>query len=192
MPLCRLGAVTFDATTEERPQYVNEVTDRPVEELSSIVDHVNKTPFVLSIEGYVTGPNAPRAIRTLRGYADNKDILRYVGRNVFPRVVVESITSDHSGRVAGGFFFAITLKEVRVAKSEVVNIDLPVPPPVKTQAVGTSTKGKQAPSSFRVDAFAGARIAQKPSTAATRVRALLGRRPPPAGAARIPVTETRW
>ena len=56
--LSKIGNVEFSATTNEDVTYENEVTDRPVEDLGYISDHVKQKPVKFSISGVVVGEDA--------------------------------------------------------------------------------------------------------------------------------------
>lgn len=154
--LCKLQDVEFNVVSEELPSYENEVTNRPVENLGSIVDNVDNKPLIFQINGLVTGVDAFQKIKQLRKYVADKQILRYVGRNVIANVVIEKLATTHNNRNATGFGFDITLKQIRVATIETVQIKAPDPaipriPPASTQTKKLSNKGVQPTPTKTVD-----------------------------------------
>lgn len=154
--LCKLGDVEFNVVSDEIPQISNEITDRPVEGVGAIVDNIENKPLIFSINGLVTGLDAFDKLQELRRYAREKTILSYVGRNVITRVAIESINTTHNNMNAQGFGFEITLKQIRLARIELVDIQAPDPaipriPPVTTQAKETTDKGVQPPAQKRID-----------------------------------------
>ena len=154
MALCRLGDIEFNVVSDERPQLQNEITDRPVEDLGSVVDHINNRPLIFSIEGYVTD-NAFEKLQRLNEYVQNKEILTYVGRNQISRVAIESLSRQHNNSVSNGFSFSMTLKQIRVATFETVQIIAPDPAipriATATQTKDVSNKGIQTTQSRTVD-----------------------------------------
>lgn len=148
MSLCKLGDIEFEVVSDERPQLANEVTDRPVEDIGSVSDHVENKPLVFAFDGLATGNNAFQKLQTLRQYWKDKTLLQYVGRNAIMSVVIEVLNTTHNNRNARGFSFSITLKQIRVAKVELAQIQAPDPAipriaPVTTQTKDISDKGVQ-------------------------------------------------
>jgi hypothetical protein len=154
--LCRLGDVDFNVISDERPNISNEITERPVEDLGGVVDHINNLPLIFSIDGYVTS-NAFQKLQELRRYAREKILLSYVGRNVITRVAIESLDTQHNSNIANGFAFTITLKQIRIAEIELVEIISPdpaiprLPKKTETQVADISNKGTQVLEPRRVD-----------------------------------------
>jgi hypothetical protein len=138
--LCKLGEVDFNVVGNERPDFFNEVTDRPVENIGNVTDHVENKPIILNIDGHVTGTDAGEKIAKLREYYFKKEIVKYIGRNAFSNVVIESLSTEHNNRVANGFTFNITLKEIKIAISERVEL---LTPTIKTQVKQVGNKGVQ-------------------------------------------------
>ena len=138
--LCRLGEVEFNVVGNERPEFLNDVTDRAVEDIGSVIDHIDNKPIIFNIEGFVTGVDAGEKIRKLREYLTKKEIVKYIGRNAFNNVVVESLTTEHNNMVANGFTFNISLKEIKIAISERVQLLTPV---IRTQVKQVGNKGVQ-------------------------------------------------
>lgn len=127
MKRAMLGDVEFSVVESENPEYSNEVTSNPVELGTDIVDHVRQKPISHSIKGIVTGEKAAESIAKLRRYLNDGIILRYVGRNVIDNLVIESLSTTHDKSIRNGFSFQITLKHVRIAKSQMMEIQLPNP-----------------------------------------------------------------
>jgi hypothetical protein len=139
----KLGEVELDVVEVETPEHPNEVTIHPVEKGSEIIDHVKQNAISFSINGTVSGENAPQKLSQLRQYRDNGELLTYIGRNAFRDMVIESLSTRHDASIRNGFRFSITLKQVRIAKSLTVEIQLPdpvSPKPIGTPATTTQTK----------------------------------------------------
>lgn len=156
MSLCKLGAVEFNAVSDEIPNVSNEITDRPVEDIGAIVDNIKNKPLILSIQGVVTGEDASSKLQELREYAREKEIIDYVGRNAIGKVAIESISTSHNSMNSQGFNFEITLKQIKIAQIELIDIQAPDPAvpraaPVATQTKEPSDKGVQPPEPKRID-----------------------------------------
>ena len=149
MSLSKLGDIEFNVVSIETPEYTNTITDRPVEG-GVISDNIENQPTIMNIEGYVTGEDAGEKIAALRGYLRKKELVKYVGRNSFKDVAIESFSSEHSVTTANGFSFRMTLKEVRTTKTEIV--DIPTPPPVRTQSKPMQNMGARTERVKQVDA----------------------------------------
>ena len=64
MNYSKIGDVIFSATTEESVNYENEITERPVENLGYISDHVKQKPVKFTISGVLAGEDAyPKLIK---------------------------------------------------------------------------------------------------------------------------------
>lgn len=118
MNLSKIGEIEFSATTEENVSYTSEVTDRPVENLGYISDHVKPKPVTFSIEGIVASENAFEKLRTLREYCKGKQVYKYFGRNIFSNVVIESLSTSHSKQIKNGFSFKMSCKIIKRANSK--------------------------------------------------------------------------
>lgn len=120
--LSKIGNIEFSATTSEEVVYENEVTDRPVEDLGYISDHVKQKPVKFSISGVVVGEDAFTKLKTLRKYCQGKQTYKYIGRNVMYNVVIESFNTTHNVDVSNGFEFTMSCKIIKQANSKEVKI----------------------------------------------------------------------
>ena len=174
----KIGEVEFSATTEEDVTYESEVTDHPVEDLGYISDHVKPLPIKFSIAGVVVGEDAFPKLKLLREYCKGKKVYRYYGRNIFSNVVIESLSTSHSGSVRNGFSFKISCKIIKQAVSK--QITNQAADPLKNQKSGakkTATqtkkvknKGKQIKTKRKVDQ-------QKKLAAAKKYTKILSKNP---------------
>lgn len=129
MPRAKLGDVELNVVESETPDYSNDITDNPVESGVDVSDHVRPHPPSLSISGTITGDDAGQKVVILRQYSNTGQLLRYVGRNIFENVVIERLSTTHDVEVRHGFKFNITLKQVRIATKEEVQIPVSVAKP---------------------------------------------------------------
>lgn len=143
--LSKIGDVQFSSTTTEDVKYENEVTDRPVEDLGYISDHVKQKPIKFSVSGVVTGQDAFSKLKALRKYCEGKEVYKYFGRNIFANVVIESLSTSHPGNIRNGFSFSIECKIIKQAVSKIVPITGadPAKSSKDKKAVSTQTKPKQ-------------------------------------------------
>ncbi len=146
MKRAMLGDVALSVVESENPEYSNEITSNSVELGTDIADHVRQNPISFSISGVVTGENAAEAIARLRKYRNDGTVLRYIGRNVVDNLVIEKLSTTHDNSIRNGFTFDISLKHVRIAKGQQMEIELPnpvkAPPPLKA---ATKNNGFQYP-----------------------------------------------
>ncbi|MGP1567988.1 MAG: phage baseplate protein [Peptoanaerobacter stomatis] len=131
--LSKIGDVEFSATTSEEVSYENEVTDRPVEDLGYISDHVKQRPVTFSITGVVVGTDAYAKLKILLSYRDSKHIYKYFGRNIMSNVLIQSLTTTHNKEVRNGFTFTMQCKIIKIAKSKIVKLQ--GTDPVKKQQI---------------------------------------------------------
>ena len=144
--MARLGEVEFSVVEEETPEYTTESPERSIERGVDIVDHVRARPVLLNITGIVVGEDAAQKLQTLRRYARQGEVLRYVGRNIFSRMIIQALPTSHTYRTRNGFGFRLELKEVAVAKVRVEEYVAPDPAPVTPSPAGgaaTSSEVKE-------------------------------------------------
>lgn len=119
---CRIGDVVFTVTTEEAPTLTCEITDKPVEG-GNISDHGEFKPLDLKVSGVICGDDSEEKKETIMQYMKNVEILRYVGIDTATNVAITSFPIVRSSRIANGFSFTMTLKEMRLATGVVTVID---------------------------------------------------------------------
>lgn len=134
-----IGEVEFSAVTNEDVKYENEVTDRPVENLDYIADHVKNKPIKFSIVGVIAGDNAGTSLQLLKEYRVGKEVLKYAGRTLFEDVVIENFSISYHKNIENGFEFSLECKIIKRADSQVM---LMTTPKVVTQARGSKNRGK--------------------------------------------------
>lgn len=120
MKFSKLGNVIFSVVSEENVMYENEVTDRPVEDLGYISDHVKNKPIKFNISGVITGTDVYPKLKLLREYSKGKKVYKYYGRNIFEDVVIESFETGHGKDVRNGFTFSMSLKIIKRAISKTI------------------------------------------------------------------------
>lgn len=151
----KLGEVEFSVIEEESPEITAEITERTVERGSDIVDHVRVRPIVLNISGVIVGDDAGQKLSKLREYARKGEVLRYVGRNIFANMVIQSLPTQHTVQIRNGFSFRMVLNEIRLAKPQTVSYIASDPVKAKitasTQVKKLDDKGLQQKSDQPVD-----------------------------------------
>lgn len=113
----KIGEVEFSATTNEEVIYESEVTDRPIEDLGYISDHVKPRPVKFNIDGVVVGSDSYTKLKLLRQYCKGKRVYMYYGRNIMSNVVIESLTTTHGKDIRNGFEFTMSCKIIRQVHS---------------------------------------------------------------------------
>ncbi|EJU22969.1 hypothetical protein HMPREF1143_0489 [Peptoanaerobacter stomatis] len=167
MNISKIGNVEFSATTSEEVKFENEVTNRAVEDIGYISDHVKPKPVVFSVSGVIVGQDAFSKLKTLRKYCQGKQVYKYIGRNIMSNVVIESFTTTHNKEVQNGFEFTMSCKIIKQAKSKKVKLQgtdpvkkeiSPVrknskpPAPIKKQTSSVNNAGKYVNRTKKVDA----------------------------------------
>ena len=118
--MAKLGTYKI-AVTEEEAAYSVDATDYEVEKGVNLTDHVKKNNTDFSIEGKVVGTS--RYVDTIEKYfVDSMSkgrVLTYVGRSRFSNIIILSFKKRQNSKIANGFAFSMSLREVRVAKSSV-------------------------------------------------------------------------
>ena len=135
------GTVEFDAVTSESVEMSNRITYFAVEDGQDVADHISPEPETLPISRVIAGEDAFQRLTILRNFRNNKEILTFVGRNVFANVVIETLTTRHNARTRDGFEFDITLRRVRISRVREVQIT----PVMRTQVRPVQNQGIQQP-----------------------------------------------
>jgi len=135
------GTVEFDAVTSESVEMSNRITYFAVEDGQDVADHISLEPETLPISGVIAGEDAFQRLTILRNFRNNKEILTFVGRNVFANVVIETLTTRHNARTRDGFEFDMTLRRVRLSRVREVQIT----PVMRTQVRPVQNQGIQQP-----------------------------------------------
>ena len=143
----KLQDVVLDAMVEEEVKHSADVTDKPVEKGQDISDHMEQRPFGVRLEGSIVD-DAPSKIETLRRYQKDKELLKYMGRNMFADVVLIDLNTRHIPSNAEGFDYIITLQYVKISKPETFEVKVSNPE-TKEQDAKTATKVKQKTNSGR-------------------------------------------
>lgn len=144
----RLGDVEFDVIESENPRDSATVTDKPVESGQDVSDHVKQNPSIINLRGQMT-EGAVDKLQVLKKYQKEGTLLKYVGRNVYPNMVIEEIDREHGTRNRQGFQFNIRLKQVRIATAKEVEINMASPKDA-TKVKPVINKGRQQPKQKRV------------------------------------------
>lgn len=141
----RSGEVEFNAVIDEAVNSSSDVTEHPVEDGVDVADHVKVKPDTVPISGVIAGDDAAQKLSVLRRFQREREVLTFIGRNLMENVVIENMSTNHGVGTRDGFEFSITLKRVRIAKMQEVNIVTPAASVSKTQVKGTTSKGIQQP-----------------------------------------------
>lgn len=123
----------------EDPQYEVDATDQPVEEGINITDHVQRKPNRLDISGVIVGDDAAQIRDKLKFLMEKGEVVTFQGRNLFTGLII-SLSTNHSYKVANGFSFSLSLKEIRIAKSSYVET---LPTPIKAAAAPVISSGRK-------------------------------------------------
>ena len=108
------GTVEFGVVSEERPDYVADITEYPIEGGNQISDHATLRPVTLAIDGVVAGPSAAGVLATVRTWQENRLLVTYSGRGTYRDFVIKEFRPTEDVEVGDGFRFAMTLQEVRI------------------------------------------------------------------------------
>ena len=92
------------------------VTDNPIENGSSISDHVFTQPRTFNVQGTVVDGAA--TIAALDAMWKKRDIITYTGRNQIGNLVIQSLKSDRVPKNRKGFNFTATIKQVTIGTAD--------------------------------------------------------------------------
>lgn len=123
----------------EDPKFEVDVTDQPVESGINVSDHVQRKPYTMDISGFIVGEDAAQIRQKIKTISESGELVEFQGRNLFSGLIV-SFSTNHTNRVANGFAFSLSMKEIRTAKSSYVET---LPMPIKAQAASVVSAGRK-------------------------------------------------
>lgn len=136
--MARLGDVSF-FIIDESHNYEKNITDHPIEDGRSVSDHAERQPTTFDVTGEVAGENAPETHLALIRQWRESEPATYVGRGKLTTAVIESLNTSRDANIAGGFYFTMTLKQVRIARTSTVDL---LSPPVRAQVKDVDDAGR--------------------------------------------------
>lgn len=155
MALAKINDIEFSVVDSESVSHSTEITEKSVEHGQDVSDHAKPLPRTMTISGVVVGTDSPLKLEKLRLLERNRELVTYIGRNIFHDLIIQRLDTEHNVDVRNGFRFDITLKHVRIVSGVQVNISVAkktVNPTTKkkdaktnTQAKTKTTRGKQQP-----------------------------------------------
>lgn len=103
---------------KESESYSSTVTSNPIENGSTINDHVNNDAGSFSISGTIVGGEG--AINALKAMRDSRDIITYIGVSRVTNLVFTSLKFDRSYKNKNGAAFSATFKRVQTTSPEYI------------------------------------------------------------------------
>lgn len=124
-----IGTLEFDAFITESHERVNDITMFPVEDGSSISDHIISQPRKLKINAIIEaggdGSNVLNSFNILNEIMDNKELVSVVtGLKVYTNYNIDSLTIPRDKSNGGSLTVNIELTEIRNVKSQTVVIPI--------------------------------------------------------------------
>ena len=119
---------------KESESYSSAVTSNPIENGSSINDHVNNEAGTFSISGTIIGGEG--AVNALKAMRDARDILTYAGVSRVTNLVFTSLKFDRSSKNKNGASFSATFKRIQTTAPEYVPMGESLP--MTSQDMGKS------------------------------------------------------
>jgi len=135
-----LGNIFLNTVYAEKPDRSVKTTEHPIEGGENIVDHIEREPMSLDINGIVTGRDAALRLGKLKHYQAMGIPLTYRYRNWMGNMIIEKMQTTHDSEVDKAFKFDITLKEIKIARASVVKA---LKLPQKVQVKKVTNKGRQ-------------------------------------------------
>ncbi len=165
-----IGQIFLDVTVSESPEMTNRITKNPIEDGSSIADHVIQDPDVLTLEGIVTDD----PIRFLSGIRDLAErglgsltrsqsafelieklkkeatvITVITGLKTYENMIISRFNPRRDNTTGFSLRFTLVLEQIEIKKSQTVSIprDTVKDAPTGTgdQSASTVDGGKQPP-----------------------------------------------
>lgn len=122
--------VMFDVTTGYVREWPGAVTERPIEDRTTVSDHVRRNQQRLDFNGLVNSDvrgvasilldsNLDSRVAKLEDWRDNATLLSFMGKDVIDDVVIESMTERKSAATRDAKLFSITLRKVKIATAPI-------------------------------------------------------------------------
>lgn len=160
----RISSLLLDVTIRENHIFENRVTQWPVEDGSTITDHINNQPKRVTIEGFVTDsplasgpqitPRAQNAFIELEGIWKRRELVDVVTQfRRYSNMAISRVEVPKTAATGRAIRFTVDLVEVQKAASETVEIPqeaLPAresnPPALESDPPGSVQDQAQSPS----------------------------------------------
>ena len=114
----RFNPMQTGVVEKESESYSSTVTSNPIENGSTINDHVNNDAASFSISGTIVGGEG--AINALKAMRDSRDIITYIGVSRVTNLVFTSLKFDRSYKNKNGAAFSATFKRVQTTSPEYI------------------------------------------------------------------------
>jgi hypothetical protein len=134
----KIGDVEVHITDESEGKF-SEVTERPVES-GVITDNVKRMPDTVELTGTVTSDGWAKK-QALDRYQEEGTLITYSGKATYENMVIESFDTDYISDNKDGFGFSMTLKEVRITGTVIV--DYSVAEDIQSQTKAITNAGLQ-------------------------------------------------
>lgn len=147
-----IGGVELTITSESI-EYPTTVTSRPVEG-GTVSDNIKIDPIIINVTGVCT-KEAFEKLKKLRDFNRKGELVTYSGRNVIGDLAIEVLNTTHNANIKNGFSFSATLKQVRRAKFQTVQIQ------IQPQVKKVSSAGRVTPKPKKASPDRKARVLSK-------------------------------
>ena len=114
----RFNPMQTGVVETESESYRSTDTSNPIENGSTINDHVNNDAGSFSISGTIVGGEG--AINALKAMRDSRDIITYIGVSRVTNLVFTSLKFDRSYKNKNGAAFSATFKRVQTTSPEYI------------------------------------------------------------------------
>lgn len=144
-PSAGIGELVVDAFVRESHEFFQEITEHPVENGATLVDHVHRLPMCLSLEGIIT--NTPMTFMgiTLKSvfepmsnnivdrafsqleliFSKREPIFIATSLKVYPDMVIEHLSVERGGGESEVLHFFCTAKQIQFAKKHKIAVSVP-------------------------------------------------------------------
>ncbi len=137
-----LGTVEFSVISEERPDFITDVTEYPVEGGQLFSDHASFRPISVSIDGIIAGYDASEKLENIRNWQQQRISVSYSGRRAYQNLVIKEFRPTENVEIGDGFQFSMTLQEIKIATLQVKTVarDPAIEEIITDQGAQTSTQ----------------------------------------------------
>jgi len=142
--MASLGEVQIDVVESDKVNYSNTVTEKPVENEEDISDHIKQNPIKINLRCYFAGIDAQDKHQNLKEMRDSEELFVYKGSlGTYKNMAIQELSPMKEAQYGNGFECTIVLKQVRIASSQIITVELGTDPATGNQVQGGSSETEE-------------------------------------------------
>ena len=141
--MAKYGDLEFQVLSNEKINHTNTITDKPVEDGKNVGDHIKNNSLKINATVIFSGKDVNSIYEQLVTLKKSRGVYDYTGVfGVYKNMAIENFSTLKDAKHGNGFECTITLKQVRVVKTESIEITLGTDPVTNEQAQGETSENE--------------------------------------------------